>query len=160
MRGNCCSLKTTSLKSLKYWYPLHHHLAFTAGATWPSCLELTSRPGKEDLRRVLGKTSPSSVLSVVRELLLVRPVILVLPLIWKGWRDVGLPTYRAERKVNASSSEADGILLPQAAGGQPAQVHMGQMQNKDIHLPSHSQTETLAANAHLTGGQLKSVMAD
>ena len=53
----------------------------------------------------------------------------------------------------------DGNLhLRQAKGGHPAKVHVGSLPST---VPlSHTEAQTLATNAHLTGGQLKSVMAD
>ena len=68
------------------------------------------------------------------------------------------------RKAREEQGAGDGrVVLPQHAGGQPTTVHVGGASSSRAEVPaqlSHLEVQTMASNAHLTGGQVKSVLAD
>ena len=69
------------------------------------------------------------------------------------------------KEVQEEQGAGDGVVsLPQPKGGNPTPVKIGQS-SKPLTSPSlpsltHKDVQTMASSAHLTGGQVRSVMAD
>jgi hypothetical protein len=69
------------------------------------------------------------------------------------------------KEVQEEQGAGDGVVsLPQPKGGNPTPVKIGQS-SKPLTSPSlpsltHKDVQTMATSAHLTGGQVRSVMAD
>ena len=74
----------------------------------------------------------------------------------KGKLTLALLKEQQEKQGAAGDGQ---ITLHHACGGQPAQVHIGSKPSKPSPL-SHNDAITMGTNAHLTGGQLRSVMED
>ena len=66
-----------------------------------------------------------------------------------------------ELNENEQGAGDHSIKLPQASGGPSVQVCIGTQSNTNIiHPLSHTEAQTIGSKAHLTGGQLRSAMAD